>query len=230
MAKKNIKVSNKINNKEIKFAKFPKKKPFKKTNKNKKRFLKRKFIKRDAFYNWRRPNPRTGKERLTKRVKRLRLKKREFRVSRIVNKRFRLRKGLFVTYYYGLRRFFRKVQFFRKSKNFIILKKTANNFFITVFERSGKMLFYRSAGMLKLKGPRRSTSEAAEDVVKDVCKRLKREKIKDVGVIVKSYKNYVIRAAIARLNKIYKADLNSLILIMIPRSHNGIRGRKIKRG
>jgi ribosomal protein S11 len=122
------------------------------------------------------------------------------------------------------------VQFYRKTNNFIMLKKTANNFFVTVFRRSGLMLFYTSAGMLNLKGPRRSTTEAAERVISSVCKRLRKAKIKNIGLIIKSPNGRVMKSAVRRLNRLYRDRLNTLVLFMIPRSHNGIRGKKIKRG
>jgi ribosomal protein S11 len=182
------------------------------------------------FGYWKDPNPRTNKEKRNKRVRNLVLTNKGLRVSRIVNQRFRLQKGVFVLYKYGMSRFFRKVQFYRKTNNFIMLKKTANNFFVTVFRRSGLMLFYTSAGMLNLKGPRRSTTEAAERVISSVCKRLRKAKIKNIGLIIKSPNGRVMKSAVRRLNRLYRDRLNTLVLFMIPRSHNGIRGKKIKRG
>jgi ribosomal protein S11 len=183
-----------------------------------------------VFSHWKDPNPRTEKEKRNKKVRRLRFTKKGLRISRIVRKRFPLQKGIFVLYKYGMRRFFRKIQFYRKTNNFLVLKKTANNFFVTAFKRSGRMLFYISAGMLNLKGPRRSTTEAAERVVAAVCKRLKKGKIKNIGLVVKSPNGRVMKSAIRRLDRLYKPELNSLVLFMIPRSHNGVRGKKIKRG
>jgi|SRR5690554_835700 len=182
------------------------------------------------FGYWKDPNPRTKKEKQNRKVRNLKFTNRSIRVSRIVNQRFRLQKGIFVLYKYGMGRFFRKVQFYRKTNNFLVLKKTANNFFVTVFRRSGRMLFYISAGMLNLKGPRRSTTEAAEKVIGAACKRLRRGKVKNIGLIVKSPNGRVMKSAVRRLNRLYRDRLNTLVLFMIPRSHNGIRGKKIKRG
>jgi ribosomal protein S11 len=183
-----------------------------------------------VFGHWRDPNPRVVKEKQNRRIPRLRFTKKGLRVSRIVKRRFPLRKGIFVLYRYGMRRFFRKIQFYRKTNNFLVLKKTANNFFVTAFRRSGRMLFYVSAGMLNLKGPRRSTSEAAERVIAAVCKRLKRGKVKNIGLVIKSPNGRIMKSAIRRLDRLYKPELNTLVLFMIPRSHNGVRGKKIKRG
>lgn len=182
------------------------------------------------FGHWRDPNPRTAKEKRNRKVRNLVFTKKGIRVSRIVNQRFRLQKGVFVLYKYGMRRFFRKVQFYRKTNDFMVLKKTANNFFVTVFRRSGLMLFYISAGMLNLKGPRRSTTEAAERVIGAACKRLRKAKVKNIGLIIKSPNGRVMKSAVRRLNRLYRDRLNTLVLFMIPRSHNGIRGKKIKRG
>src|SRR5690554_811417 len=182
------------------------------------------------FGHWKDPNPRTKKEEKSKKVRRLRLTGKALRVSRIVRRRFRLRKGMFVLYKYGMHRFFRKVQFYRKTNNFLVFKKTANNFFITAFKRSGRMLFYISAGMLNLKGPRRSTTEAAERVVSAVYKRLRKGKIKNIGLVIKSPNGRIMKSAIRRLDRLYRRELNTLVLFMIPRSHNGVRGKKIKRG
>lgn len=182
------------------------------------------------FGHWKDPNPRTAKEKLNRKVRSPSLTKRGVRVSRIVSQRFRLQKGIFVLYKYGMSRFFRKVQFYRKTNDFMVLKKTANNFFVTVFKRSGLMLFYISAGMLNLKGPRRSTTEAAEKVIGAACKRLRKAKVKNIGLIIKSPNGRVMKSAVRRLNRLYRDRLNTLVLFMIPRSHNGIRGKKIKRG
>ena len=194
---------------------------------HKKRF---KYPPPSPFGHWKDPNPKTIKEKRNKKIRKLRFTKKGLRVSRIVKNRFRLKKGLFVLYKYGMRRFFRKVQFYRKTNNFLVFKKTANNFFVTAFKRSGRTLFYISAGMLNLKGPRRSTTEAAERVVAAVHKRLKRGKIKNIGLIVKSPNGRVMKSAIRRLDRLYRRELNTLVLFMIPRSHNGVSGKKIKRG
>lgn len=183
-----------------------------------------------VFGHWKDPNPRVEKEKRSKKVRRLKFTRKGIRVSRIVRGRFRLKKGIFVLYKYGMQRFFRKVQFYRKTNNFLIFKKTANNFFVTAFKRSGRMLFYISAGMLNLKGPRRSTTEAAERVVRVVCKRLRKRKIKNIGLIIKSPNSRIMKSAIRRLDRLYKKELNTLVLFMVPRSHNGVRGKKIKRG
>jgi len=182
------------------------------------------------FGYWKDPNPRTKKERRSRKVRNLVFTAKSIQVSRIVNQRFRLQKGVFVLYKYGMSRFFRKVQFYRKTNSFIVLKKTANNFFVTVFRRSGRMLFYISAGMLNLKGPRRSTTEAAERVISAVCKRLRKARVKNIGLIIKSPNGRVMKSAVRRLNRLYRDRLNTLVLFMIPRSHNGVRGKKIKRG
>lgn len=183
-----------------------------------------------VFSHWKNPNPRIEREKRNRKIRKLRFTSKSIKISRIVKQRFRLQKGIFVLHKYGMRRFFRKVQFYRKTNNFLVLKKTANNFFVTAFKRSGRMLFYISAGMLNLKGPRRSTTEAAEKVVTAICKRLRKGKIRNIGLVIKSPNGRVMKSAVRRLDRLYKRELNTLVLFMIPRSHNGVRGKKIKRG
>lgn len=142
----------------------------------------------------------------------------------------RRRVGKFVLYYNGVRDFFKSALGLKRVVNFITLRKTSNNFFVTVFERSGKMLFYKSAGMLKLTGPRRSTVEAAEQVMVKVVERLEKEGIKRIGVVLRTRSNKPIRSALRKLDYLYKHGLSTLVISLRQKSHNGIRSKKKKRG
>lgn len=141
----------------------------------------------------------------------------------------RERLGRFVVYYYGFRMYLVNALRLKKVTTFLLARKTGNNFFVTVFSRSGRMIFYKSAGMLKLTGPRRSTKEAAQQVMIAVVERLKKDKIRRIGVVVRTHVNRVVFSAIKKLFYLYRGGMSTLIVSLRAKSHNGLRGRKKRR-
>jgi ribosomal protein S11 len=146
-----------------------------------------------------------------------------------VKNRFRLRKGLFVSYYMGPRRLFDRIQAFRKVENFLVLRKTSNNMFISALHRSGKMYFNCSAGRLNLRGANRTTTEAAERIARSACERLSDQGIAPVAIILKSPMSRLIKTAVRAIDVYYKNKVNPTVLSLIPRPHGSMRGRKQRR-
>lgn len=146
-----------------------------------------------------------------------------------VKNRFRLRKGLFVSYYMGPRRLFDRIQSFRKVENFLVLRKTPNNLFISALHRSGKMYFNCSAGRLNLHGANRTTTEAAERIARAACERLLAQGIAPVAIILKSPMSRLIKTAVRTIDAYYKNKVNPTVLSLIPRPHGSMRGRKQRR-
>jgi ribosomal protein S11 len=146
-----------------------------------------------------------------------------------VKNRFRLRKGLFVSYYMGPRRLFSRVQAFRKVEHFLVLRKTPNNVFISAMHRSGKLYFNCSAGRLKLRGPNRTTTEAAERIAESVCEKLAERDIAPIAIILKSPMSRLIKAAVRTIDTRYSSKVNPTVLSLIPRPHGSMRGRKPRR-
>jgi len=154
---------------------------------------------------------------------------RSMRNAARIRKRFRLRKGFFVSYYMGPKQLFDRVQVFRKIEHFVVLKKTPNNMFISAMNRSGKLYFNCSAGRLKLRGPNRSTTEAAERIAKEVCDKLGQREIAPIGIIIKSPMSRLIKTAVKTIDAVYRGKVNSTVLSLISRPHGSMRGRKQRR-
>ena len=143
----------------------------------------------------------------------------------------RRRVGRFVLFYYGRKEFMSFAVYAKKQVNFMSFRKTANNFFITVFKRSGQLILSRSVGILKLKGPRRSTVEAASDLMAKVIAELKDKRIRSVNILLRTKRtSRHIRAVLKTFKKLYPTGIGPLFLRLPARSHNGLRSKKRTRG
>ncbi|MEK9130062.1 MAG: 30S ribosomal protein S11 [Patescibacteria group bacterium] len=124
-----------------------------------------------------------------------------------------------------------KVKKNRELKNItrgqIYVQATYNNTIVTVADLYGNVLGWSSAGKMKFKGPKKSTSYAASVIVKDVLTTIKQERMmKEANVFVKGIgagRDAAIRAI----------NANGIIILSIkdvtPIPHNGCRRRKPRR-
>ncbi|PKL72400.1 30S ribosomal protein S11 [Candidatus Kuenenbacteria bacterium HGW-Kuenenbacteria-1] len=109
----------------------------------------------------------------------------------------------------------------------IYVQASYNNTIVTVTDLYGNVLGWSSAGKMKFKGPKKSTSYAAGVVIKDVLTRVKQERImKEANIFVKGIgagRDAAIRAI----------NANGIIILSIkditPIPHNGCRRRKPRR-
>lgn len=116
---------------------------------------------------------------------------------------------------------------FVNSKYFIMLRQTANNCFVTITTKVGKVLYVCSTGLVGFKGPRRTTQPAAEAVGSAVAKFILRRRLYNLGVILRTPVNFQIRSIVAGLE--FKRIHYSGIIDLVPTAHNGIRKRKARR-
>ena len=109
----------------------------------------------------------------------------------------------------------------------IYVQASYNNTIVTVTDLYGNVLGWSSAGKMKFKGPKKSTSYAAGVVIKDVLTKVKQERImKEANIFVKGIgagRDAAIRAI----------NANGIIILSIkditPIPHNGCRRRKPRR-
>ncbi len=109
----------------------------------------------------------------------------------------------------------------------IYIQASFNNTIVTITDLYGNVLAWSSAGKMKFKGPKKSTSYAAGVIVKDAITKVKEErKMKEVNVFIKGIgagRDAAIRAI----------NFNGMIILSIkditPIPHNGCRRRKPRR-
>ncbi|MEK7167184.1 MAG: 30S ribosomal protein S11 [Patescibacteria group bacterium] len=109
----------------------------------------------------------------------------------------------------------------------IYIQASFNNTIITITDLYGNVLNWSSAGKMKFKGPKKSTSYAAGTIVRDAVTKVKEErKMKEANVFVKGI-GAGRDAAIRAINS------NGIIILSIkdrtPIPHNGCRRRKPRR-
>jgi len=109
----------------------------------------------------------------------------------------------------------------------IYIQATYNNTIITVTDLYGNVIGWSSAGKMKFKGPKKSTSYAAGVIVKDVLTVVKQERnMKEANVFVKGI-------GMGRDSAIRAIHSNGIVILSIkdvtPIPHNGCRRRKPRR-
>jgi small subunit ribosomal protein S11 len=109
------------------------------------------------------------------------------------------------------------------------LRPTSNNFFLTFLSRRGEPLFWVSAGSLGLRGPRRSTPLAAEQVARAAVSRLVRRRVRSLGIRIAGPLGSRARAALRGLAASPRCPRIRWMELVVPRAHNGLRPAKRRR-
>lgn len=109
------------------------------------------------------------------------------------------------------------------------LRPTPNNFFLTLVSRRGSPVFWISAGSLGLRGPRRSTPLAAEQVARVSVQRLVRLRVRSLGVRIVGPLGSRARAALRGLAGSRRCPRIRWLQLVVPRAHNGLRPAKRRR-
>lgn len=104
----------------------------------------------------------------------------------------------------------------------LLVRPTANNIFLTLVNR-GRVIRWTSAGCIGLRGPRRSTPLAAEQVARNLAGRLGRRRLE---VRVLGPRSSRIRAV---LRGLFRYPLSCAIRFCPPLAHNGVRPCKGRR-
>ena len=112
---------------------------------------------------------------------------------------------------------------------FLHLRPTPNNFFLTFMSNRGVPLFWISAGSLGLRGPRRSTPLAAEQVARASVQRLIQRRVRSLGVRVAGPLGSRARAALRGLAASPRCPRIRWVELVVPRAHNGLRSAKRRR-
>ncbi|MFH1838597.1 MAG: 30S ribosomal protein S11 [Candidatus Kuenenbacteria bacterium] len=109
----------------------------------------------------------------------------------------------------------------------IYVQASYNNTIVTITDLYGNVLTWSSAGKMKFKGPKKSTSYAAGVIVRDAVTKAKEErKMKEANIFVKGI-GAGRDAAIRAINANGIAILSIKDITPIP--HNGCRRRKPRR-
>ncbi|MBI4652996.1 30S ribosomal protein S11 [Candidatus Kuenenbacteria bacterium] len=109
----------------------------------------------------------------------------------------------------------------------IYVQASFNNTIVTITDLYGNVLTWSSAGKMKFKGPKKSTSYAAGIIIKDAVTKVKEErKMKEANIFIKGI-GAGRDAAIRAINSNGIAILSIKDITPIP--HNGCRRRKPRR-
>jgi len=119
---------------------------------------------------------------------------------------------------------FRRV---KRSKYLLNLRQSKNNFFSTLITKSRKVLWGLSIGTIGLVGPKRRTLFGAQQLGRYTTKAMERTKTLRPLLILKSPLNSNMRGCLHNLNK-KRGGIRALI-DLIPRPHNGVRPKKLRR-
>lgn len=115
----------------------------------------------------------------------------------------------------------------RVAEALVHIQSTYNNTLVTVADPSGNVIAWSSAGRIGYGGAKKATPYAAQEVVRDLVKRLEPFQVKEVRVEVTGIGN-ARESAIRAL-----ASLGGFVVTSIrdvtPVPHNGCRPRKPRR-
>lgn len=106
------------------------------------------------------------------------------------------------------------------------IRQTKNNMITTFHTRARRVLWTMTCGMIGLKGPRKSTPFAAQQLGRQSAKKILRTKARKIYLILKSPLTTNMRGCISNLSLRKKF---SAIVDLLPRPHNGLRKKKLRR-
>lgn len=109
----------------------------------------------------------------------------------------------------------------------IHIQSTYNNTLVSVTDPAGNVIVWSSAGRIGYKGARKATPYVANEVIRDLVKRLEPYEVKEAAVEVKgigSAREAAIRAVAA-----HGGFGLTTIRDVTPIPHNGVRPRKRRR-
>lgn len=143
--------------------------------------------------------------------------------------RIRSRYGLFSNKKVNKRR--RRLIYFnrkniKKGKIRLNLRQKRNNFFTTLYTITRKVIWSLSCGIIGLRGPRRSTVFGAQQLGRFSTKNMIRVNARRAFLILKSAYNSHMRGCLKNIGP--RIRIRALI-DLIPRPHNGLRARKLRR-
>jgi small subunit ribosomal protein S11 len=115
---------------------------------------------------------------------------------------------------------------YRQLKFKLLLRQTTNNFFTTLLRAKRKVVWGLSCGIIGLKGPQRSTPFGAEQVGRFSLKKMRRAKRRRTLLVIRSAVTAHMKACLAVIKK---SRLFRALLDLIPRPHNGLRHKKLRR-
>jgi small subunit ribosomal protein S11 len=115
-------------------------------------------------------------------------------------------------------------------KNFIIILVNIqfNNTFVTATDLYGNVLVKACAGILGIKGPKRSTPVATEEITNFVCQFIKKNNFKFVLVKLNGILHTRKMKSAVKAISVYKFIILRALNIT-PKAHNGIKLKKRKR-
>jgi len=115
-----------------------------------------------------------------------------------------------------------------KQFGVLVINILLNNTYITLTDLQGKVICTLCSGLLKIKGPKRSTNVASEEIAIKMVSIILKKKIKFIllklnGVLHSRKMKSAIKGLFSKKYTIIKC------INITPKAHNGIRRRKIKR-
>jgi ribosomal protein S11 len=110
----------------------------------------------------------------------------------------------------------------------LFFRQSRNNFFSTLVDNGGRVIWTLSVGVIGLQGPRRSTPFGAEQLGRSTAKRFLKFNLRKpfLAVILKSPFNRHMKSSLR--NFLFPAR-SGFFLDLLPRPHNGLRTRKMRR-
>ncbi|MFH1773222.1 MAG: 30S ribosomal protein S11 [Patescibacteria group bacterium] len=106
------------------------------------------------------------------------------------------------------------------------IKATYNNTMVTLTDLNGNVLSWASAGMAGFKGPKKSTSYAAQIIVRIAIEKAKKYGLTEVSAMISG-------VGTGRESAIRALNVNGLVVTSIkditPIPHNGCRPKKPRR-
>lgn len=121
--------------------------------------------------------------------------------------------------------YFRRKRFTR-GKIRLNLRQKKNNFFSTLYTIARRVIWTLSCGIIGLRGPRRSTLFGAQQLGRFSTKNMVRVKAYKAFLVLKSAYNSHMRGCIKNIGP--SVRIRALV-DLIPRPHNGLRARKLRR-
>lgn len=114
----------------------------------------------------------------------------------------------------------------RKGRFRLNLRQVKNNFFSTLYTVKRRVLWTFSCGTIGLRGPRRATPFGATQLGRFTSKQIVKTKAFRAYLILKSSFTTHMRGLLRNIGRI--ARIRALV-DLIPRPHNGLRARKMRR-
>jgi ribosomal protein S11 len=110
----------------------------------------------------------------------------------------------------------------------VIIRQSKNNMFLTFLNNRGRVLYTMSAGSIGLFGPQRATPFASEQAGRVFGFQISRmARYKKTFIILKTAINRHVRGCITFLTRSFRSFKG--IIDLIPRPHNGLRKKKLRR-